>query len=348
MAVEATRMGAYDFLEKPIALPKLLATVARAMQAGQEIQQQTQSGMRLGQSAIMKAWYQRLEQLASYHRPIVLVGEAGCGMEWAARHLLNAKAPWFAPENLEWLGNNPFQPLAETQGGIIFIADLMQLSIPEQQGLMQLVSKLERYHIRLICGSTRSLDDLVVMGHVAADFLVRSDVLSLVIPPLREHAEDIPEIALAFLNRMIEMGELPVRHLTSGALNVLQQQRWPGNLPMLANAVRTLALTSTGVEITSTDAHQLIAEYDDEPSDLEPDHASHPKESKDFSRIYDKPLREARDEFEKGYFEYHLKEAKGNMSRVAEKVGLERTHLYRKLKQLGIHTPLYRNDRMDS
>ncbi|WP_297458756.1 sigma-54 dependent transcriptional regulator [Ferrovum sp.] len=346
MAVEATRMGAYGFLEKPIALPKLLSTVVRAMQAGKEVRQQTLSSHQLGRSAVMNELRQRLDQIASQAVPLFLMGEPGCGIELIARHLLKPNALWYAPEDMHWLEENPFQPLQDYQGGIIFIAELAHLKAAEQQGLMQLISKLSRYHLRLICGSIHPLGELIRNGHLAAAFLAQMGGVSLVVPALREHAEDIPEIALTFLNRMIETGEIPVRTLTSGALNLLRQQRWPGNLPMLASAVRTLALTASGFEITFEDAQRFITDYEGEPGE-EPDTVDEIQRAgliRDLVTLYEKPLREARDEFEKGYFEFHLRDARGNISRVAERVGLERTHLYRKLKQLGIHGVLYRND----
>jgi Response regulator containing CheY-like receiver, AAA-type ATPase, and DNA-binding domains len=207
------------------------------------------------------------------------------------------------------------------------------------------MSKLSRYHLRLICGSAQPLGELIRNGHLAAAFLAQMGGVSLAVPALREHAEDIPEIALTFLNRMIETGEIPVRTLTSGALNLLRQQRWPGNLPMLASAVRTLALTSSGFEITFEDAQRFVTDYEGEPG--EPNTTDEGQRSvlvRDLVALYEKPLREARDEFEKGYFEFHLRDARGNISRVAERVGLERTHLYRKLKQLGIHGVIYRHE----
>jgi DNA-binding NtrC family response regulator len=115
---------------------------------------------------------------------------------------------------------------------------------------------------------------------------------------------------------------------------------------MLASAVRTLALTASGFEITFEDAQRFITDYEGEPGE-EPDTVDEIKRAvlvRDLVTLYEKPLREARDEFEKGYFEFHLRDARGNISRVAERVGLERTHLYRKLKQLGIHGVLYRNE----
>ena len=122
----------------------------------------------------------------------------------------------------------------------------------------------------------------------------------------------------------IEAKELPPKHFSTAALNALRNHDWPGNLLQLENVVRSAALSALGDEITLEDVQRVTASFDLEP--VTP--AS--------SLPLDLPLREARDAFERVYFEHHLGLESSNMSRVAERVGLERTHLYRKLKQLGI------------
>jgi len=123
---------------------------------------------------------------------------------------------------------------------------------------------------------------------------------------------------------MTEAGETPVRTLSSGAINILRQMDWPGNLSALTNALRTLAITAASTEISPDDVIKIASQFDS------------PTAPNDNRMEFDLPLREARDLFEKAYFEHHIRLESGNMSRVAERVGLERTHLYRKLKQLGV------------
>jgi DNA-binding NtrC family response regulator len=149
-------------------------------------------------------------------------------------------------------------------------------------------------------------------------------VLTLGVPSLREHREDIPDLARLMLSRCVEAGEAPLREFSTSALNALRNYSWPGNLIQLENAVKTLALTSLEEEISLDEVNRVLAQFD-----IEPQVADH-------ALPLDVSLREARDAFERVYFRHHINKERGNMSRIAEKVGLERTHLYRKLKQLGI------------
>jgi len=149
------------------------------------------------------------------------------------------------------------------------------------------------------------------------------------VPSLRDRAEDIPDIATLLLRQMVEAREVPVVEFSIAALNAMRNLAWHGNLPSLANAVKTLALTASGGEISAQDVNMIAAEFNDNPVKL--------SEQPDLR--FDVPLRQARDAFEMSYFQHHIRQEGGNMSKVAERVGLERTHLYRKLKQLGIRPP---------
>jgi len=146
--------------------------------------------------------------------------------------------------------------------------------------------------------------------------------LCINVPPLREHREDIPELVNQILSRYIESGEIPVRQFSTAALNCLRNHEWPGNLAQLTGAVHSLALTCAGEEITADDVKQILA-------------SSSPAQAVAGVPL-NIPLREARDIFEKIYFEQLIDQENANMTRVAERAGLERTHLYRKLKLLGI------------
>jgi DNA-binding NtrC family response regulator len=168
---------------------------------------------------------------------------------------------------------------------------------------------------------------LIESGEFDATLLTQLSGVTLRIPSLREHPEDIPDLANTILLQMVEANECPLRHFSVGALNALRNLEWPGNLPVLQNAVKTLALTSLSGEVSTEDVVRVAREIG-----LDPVGASGA-----ISRIpFDLPLREARERFEYQYFLHHIRREEGNMSRVADKVGLERTHLYRKLKQLGI------------
>jgi len=144
---------------------------------------------------------------------------------------------------------------------------------------------------------------------------------------LSDHPEDIPDIATTLLTQLIDANEVPLRTLTVSALNVMRNLDWPGNLPVLQNVVKTLALTALGNEVGAEDVNRVAREFNLAPRE---------QATTEIGVSLDLPLRDAREQFEKQYFLHHIRREEGNMSRVADRVGLERTHLYRKLKQLGI------------
>jgi len=326
-AVEATRIGAFDFLEKPISLPKLLATVGKALAGGRAMPRAGLTLAQLGKARIVQELRQRLDQVARLKTPVLLTGEPGCGFELVARYLHSPNTPWVAPEDREWLAANPFGPLNEAREGTIFIPDLGSLDRASQKGLAQLVAKLEKFNVRLVCASADPIASLAADGRFDPDLFHQISALTIRVPGLGEHPEDIPDLATQMLTLMVDAHEVPLRTLAVSAQNALRNLEWPGNLPVLQNVVKTLALTSLVTEITGEDVARVAREFS-----VVPREAVHPVPS--FS--LDTPLREARERFERLYFLHHIRREDGNMSRVAERVGLERTHLYRKLKQLGI------------
>lgn len=322
-AVEATKIGATDFLEKPITLQKLLTTVSRALKRGEAMAQPAISLAGLGKSTLAIELKKRLVQVANLKTPLLLLGEKGAGAELCARFLHQPNTPWANPENLSVLAESPFDLLENARDGILFLEEIGELGKLEQKGLLLLLGKLEKFNVRLICASSHPLSKLAQDGAFNTELYQALSSVALSVPSLREHREDIPEIAAAILAQMVEEKETPTRQLTTAALNILRNYDWPGNLPQLHNVVHTLVLTSLEEEISANDAKRVLTQHDQSPAGKGP-------------LPLDLPLREARDEFERVYFEHHIRLEGGNISRVADKVGLERTHLYRKLKQLGI------------
>jgi DNA-binding NtrC family response regulator len=325
-AVEATRIGAADFLEKPIALQKLLSTVARALKKGEPIPCNGEALAGLGTGATVSELKMRLAQVANQMSPLLLTGEAGSGMELCARYLHRSNTPWVAPEALAVLADDPMSLLEQARDGLLYLDEIGNLSKLEQKGLALILNKLEKYGVRLVCATSMPLPRLVEEGAFDARLFQAINGLALAVPSLREHSEDIPDLARQALARLIETGQSPPRHFSAAALNLLRDESWPGNLPQLDNAVKTLALTALSKEIAAEDVSRVLGQFA----------PSIPPPTAQYALPLDQPLREARDEFERIYFEHQLKKVGGNMSRLAESVGLERTHLYRKLKQLGI------------
>jgi two-component system, NtrC family, nitrogen regulation response regulator NtrX len=333
-AIEATRIGAFDFLEKPISLPKLIATVGKALAGGRVLPKPGLSFAHLGRAKVIVELRQRLDQVSRLKMPLLLAGEPGCGFELIARMVHLRNTPWLAPADHNWLSVNPFAPLAEARDGVLFIEDIERLNRNEQRGLSQLITKLEKFNVRLVAASSQSMLPMIESGDFDSNLHAQLSGITLRVPALREHAEDIPDLANTMLIQMVEANECPLRSFSVGALNALRNLEWPGNLPVLQNAVKTLAITCLTTEITAEDVARVANELGLNNSGGDQPMGGIP---------YELPLREARERFEYQYFLHHIRREDGNMSRVADKVGLERTHLYRKLKQLGIR-PSGKND----
>jgi DNA-binding NtrC family response regulator len=259
--------------------------------------------------------------------PVLLTGEPGCGFELCARHLHLPNTPWVAPESAEWLATNPFEPLNDAREGTLFLTEVGSLGKAEQKGLTQLLSKLEKFNVRLVCADTGPIAAMAEDGRYDANLYHQISGLTIRVPSLADHAEDIPEIAATLLTQLVDANEVPLRTLTVGALNVMRNLDWVGNLPVLQNVVKTLALTALANDIGGEDVNRVAREFNLAPRE---------QATTEIGVSLDLPLRDAREQFEKQYFMHHIRREEGNMSRVADRVGLERTHLYRKLKQLGI------------
>lgn len=322
-AVEATRIGAYDFLEKPVALQKLLATVGRALNHGEQQPQVALSLASLGRGPLAVELKQRLERIANLRTPLLLTAEPGCGVELCARFLHLRNTPWVVPETTALLANTPLDLLSQAREGTLFVHDVAEINKVEQKGLLLLLGKLDRYNVRVICGASRHLPDLVAQGAFDERLYSILSATTIRVPSLREHREDVPDLANLVLSSMVEAKEVPPRQFSTAALNALRNYDWPGNLAQLQSVVQTLAHTVPTELINIEDINLALPQPG--PAGLVMQ-----------SMPLDLPLRDARDAFERVYFEHHIGKESGNISRVAENVGLERTHLYRKLKQLGI------------
>jgi DNA-binding NtrC family response regulator len=334
-AVEATRIGAFDFLEKPIALQKLLKTVNAALKHSEQLPRSDMSLLNLGKSVVINELRQRLEQVMMSKAPLLLIGEKGSGAELCAKFLHQANTPWMELLESQRLADAPLDVLEQLREGVLFIPEVADLDKTQQKGLLVLLAKAEKYGTRVVCGTSKPLPDLVTEGMFDNGLLQTLSVSTLRIPSLADHREDIPDLARALAFLLVETTASPYREFETAALNMLRNADWPGNLSQLDSVIRNLMQSSLGEKITLDDVHRVMEQFSPlQSAVMEP--AS--KEGSGLPIDFDLPLREARDEFERLYFEYHIQKSEKNMSRVAEAVALERTHLYRKLKQLGIKT----------
>ena len=219
-----------------------------------------------------------------------------------------------------------------------------------------------------MCSTSENLPKLQAEGLFDHNLLQALSTVSLRVPALDEHKEDIPDLAVAIANLQLELAGIEYREFDIAALNGLRNANWPGDLAQLDAVIRNLIQTSLGEKITLDDVNRIMHQFDDASTDYAHGNIS---QNKDVARRttvewhpenaylgsstnalngqhlhnvqmpqvdikLNQPLREARDDFERLYFAHHLKDVTNNMSKLAEIAGLERTHLYRKLKQLGI------------
>ena len=359
-AVEATRLGAYDFLEKPLSLAKLLLTVERALEASQL--QQENAGLKqqlmldvepVGKSIIIERTKEQLKRLAQHNAKLMLVGEAGVGKELFARYMHNNSArregPFvdvavgsISPENsaVEFFGKeengNVYQGLLEqAHGGTLFLGEIAGMDMETQARLLSALessaflrvggSESVRVDVRMVASTRISLDEEVNEGRFRQDLYYFLNEVSLEISPLREHGEDVPSLLSYYVDYFVNVEKLPFRKFSMAAQNHLRNYGWPGNVRELRNLVQRLMILGAGDDIELEEVKAGLGSIADEPA-----------MNSSIPEFFNLPLKEAREHFEKSYLEYHFEKTGGSVAKLATAIGMERTHLYRKLHALKI------------
>jgi len=250
----------------------------------------------------------------------MLRGERGMRAELFARLLGAPGAPFLA--GAEALAEPTSELLAKAAGGVLFLPDLSRLERVEQRHLEFLLPRADKHRVRIVSFSPLDVRALVEKHEFDPELCARLAELTLRLPPLREFAEDVPDLASLMLAQLVEARACPPRRLGIAALNSLRHHSWPGNLAELDSVVKDLAFTTLEEEVQLHDVERVLAARGAPATPPE--------------LALDRPYRQAREAFERVYFENLLARENGSMSRVAERSGLERTHLYRKLKALGL------------
>ena len=322
-AVEATRIGAVGFLEKPIGMQKLLTSVKQALERAPK----TGAALSLAafpRSSVLKDLRRRLDQVATKSRSVLLRAPAASIVELTARSLQSAGKPWIDISH----DSNPLtlDLLTQSNGGVLYCGELAKLTRLQQKNLAFAHERLEKHNLRLVVATTHDAASLMALGWEDSLLQALFDV-SIGLPSFAELKDDVPDLATHLITQLVESGEIPARRLSVAAQNALRQQVWPEGYGQLKSAVKSLALAALEEEISDEDVQHLLnpgaAALPEVPPGLLPE-------------MLTLPLREAREMFERLYFEHHLRLEGGSMTRLAEKTGLERTHLYRKLKDLGL------------
>jgi len=360
-AVEATRLGAYDFLEKPLSMAKLLLTVERGLEADKLHKENI--GLRrrtpvvqepAGRSAAMQRLREQVKRIAAHDTWVLITGEAGSGRETFARYLHaqsarrerpfvdlgvsvitrgNAARELFGSEAG---GHIHYGALEQAAGGTLLLDEVADMDLEAQS---QLLGALDTgsflraagtdpvaIDVRIVAATQRNLEDEVRAGRFREDLFYHLNVVPLHVPALREHNEDVPDLLNFYVDYFSTHEKLPYRRFSVGAQNFLRNYPWPGNVLELKNLVQRVLILGAGIEITQAEVEAALGGGTP---------AAQPQ-SLEGLVSFDQPLREAREQFEKAYLEYQLDKHASNVSKMAKEAGMERTHLYRKLRSLGI------------
>ena len=365
-AVQALRVGAYDFIEKPFKAERLMLTVNRAIQTAKlerenrELKTRNQDFSELeliGQSPAMKAIKTAVDKLAISASRVLIQGGAGVGKELVARKIhessdrgthkfvvANCAKLTNERADLELFGSESIQDGRRVVGlfeqahlGTLYFDEICDLPLPIQAKLVRAVAEQKfrrvggaaevQVNVRIISASSVNLQDAIDDGRLREDLYYRLGVVSLSIPSLSERREDIPLLAKYFMKvSALQFSRTPAK-LGDDVLSALRAYDWPGSVRQMRNVMESLL-------ILANDKGDGVLGVSDLPSDLL---AVKPHHSSDMtSDIYALPLREAREMFEAQYLTEQLNRFDGNISKVAKSIGMERSALHRKLKSLNI------------
>ena len=366
-AVRATKLGAYDFLEKPLSLERTLIVVKNAMRARQMREDNAEFARQLssrsnvtGQSVAMKALRQQIKLMAPTNGRVLVYGESGTGKELIGKAMhaasLRKDRPFVElncaaiPEDYiesELFGYRhgavPGGPqekrgtFERADGGTLFLDEVGDMSLKTQAKVLRALDE-QRFlpvgashpvhvDVRVIAATNKDLEEEIARGNFREDLFYRLNVIPFYVPPLRDRKEDIPLLVKEFLEEFGPRYGRPHVEMTEDALTTLRQYHWPGNVRELRNLVeRVLILNPKVNRIEKKHLPMLVYRG---PKLTESGRIS--TKSEEFSSLV-----EAREAYEREFILKKLDEFHGNVSRAAEGLGLERSHLYRKMKALGV------------
>ena len=326
-AVEATRLGAFDYLEKPVSYKHLLETVRKAMDSRSARPTTTGNLDLLGQSEAIRRLTQRLNLAISAGLPVVLQTHPGAGEEIIVQFLTPPDAAFVRVDQPALLADRPADLLAQAKGGLVFVPDLSTLSSMQQKGLALLIARRSEFSVRVVVASPQPLPQLLAQARLTQELHDQLVHAVVELPTLQSRREDIPALAARILEDAFVRLLIPPRRFDDAALEALSGYDWPGNLAELEALAGRLALEpgEGAIEAGTVEAMLGISHADANPTGID--------------LMLHLPLKDARDSFEKAYLEALLAQCGWAMSKTAERAGLDRTNLYRKVKQLGIETP---------
>ncbi len=362
-AVRATKMGAFDFLEKPLSIERTLITIKNAIERrrlrddNREMKQQLSAGVSItGNSVSAKALRQQIRLMAPTNGRVLIFGESGTGKELIARSMhaesLRADRVFLElkcaaiPEDFiesELFGHrNGAMPGAPPEkrgtferanGGTLLLDEVGDMSLKMQAKVLRALDEQRitplggreslQVDVRVIATTNKDLEEEIALGNFREDLFYRLNVIPFFVPPLRERREDIPPLVKGFLQQIGREYGRPNVDIAAEALDTMQQYTWPGNVRELKNVVERMLILNPQVHLL--DRRHLPA--------LMVKPSAQWKGGEAFGS-----LQQAREAYEREFIVKKISECHGNMSRAAEVLGLERSHLYRKMRTLGIPT----------
>ncbi|MFN7709621.1 MAG: sigma-54-dependent transcriptional regulator [Holosporales bacterium] len=363
-AVNAIKLGAYDFIEKPFKTDRLLVLVGRAIEAARlrrEVEElklkAVQTQELIGKSSALQQVRQMVEKVASTSSRVLIVGPSGAGKEVVARMICakskRANAPFvilscarLAPDQVEaelfgcdgLEGERRIGVLEKAHGGTLLLDEIADLPLETQGKLVRVLqdqsfqrlgsNRRVQVDVRVIASTSRDLQFLIEEGYFREDLYYRLSVVPIRLPALRERREDIPELVEYFIKRTADAHGLAPKPFAEETLLALQAYEWPGNVRQLRNVVEWILIMTANDECDAVRPDHLPGDiFGETPALLRNEHGAH---------VMRLPLRDAREQFEKDYLLAQVARFAGNISQTASFVGMERSALHRKLKNLRI------------
>jgi DNA-binding NtrC family response regulator len=356
-AVEATRLGAFDFVEKPLSLAKLLRTVESALEPANKQSSIARSSRPsltapVGRSQVMQVLREKVQQYAQHGQSVLITGEPGTGRGAFARYLhalspradeplVNLTAASLTERNAEELllgreedGVIHAGAFERASDGTLVIDEITDLNDVAQKTILAVLedrsyrrvagTEERKLTARVIATAGANYESSIESGKLRRNLVAQLGVLGLRIPPLRDYSEDVPELLVHFVDKLVETEGMTFRKFSVAAQNRMRNYPWPDNVRELKNLVRRLLLSGADEDIELKEVESEIsagASVDE------------PLVKQDLLAL---PLREAREQFERAYLQEQLVLCDGKVGQLAKRVGMERTHLYRKLRALGV------------
>ena len=359
-AVEAVKLGAYDFLEKPLSTGKLLLCVERGLENASLRQENKRLKSRLQYDSPMisnsdssRELMRHIQLLGPTDSWVFITGESGTGKHLVARkiHENSPRAEYeFVELNLASMPSDSVSQAlfgSETDGkvlrgsfekaknGTLFINEILGLNLETQNKLLSALQERQflriggsdyiELDVRVIVTTSGNPQEAVNNTLFSEDLYYRLNVIPIHVPSLRERRKDLPELIDLFIEDIASKNQLETPSLTKPARVALQNYDWPGNVRQLQNVIQRLIVLNAGQKI---DTEQVTVALGGD-IDMQ-------KRGKPLPEYFEGNMRHAKEQFERAYLSYHLNKVEGNVSALAKLVGLERTHLYRKLKSLDI------------